>query len=379
MPIRYRSFLGIEPATNPIAVTSLEDTLLRSSRFTQETGIPHSQIVVSPAFFVPIPIYSPTENRRAWPVKPEAMWHPLMWLPDRLAAPVSVENPTTETSQRESAEEYGVRVCYELANSAPFLFAHKWWVRLEDYAGVPIHPYDKDETGADIVPDAIYDPSATYILRPADGRDTGTLLPIYNQAEGTWLDVPYLVGVDTQSRDGVERMRAWLVGMPDEALDSLNLDTYLLAGDRDPNWAMNRFYRLIDQSAIGGEVDGTLFMDTIIDTAHMSTLSDLSVWLEQAKSLMGEDLQDGRDYTSFTRENFTAYSGLPHGGKLFTEIDAAFQEALTESEPVETLTRIQGMFMDVARELATQAELYNLCLETLLRDTMIELLGLLHV
>jgi len=87
MPIRRFAFTrqsgGLYP--EPDLAVFLDHT----RAFLAQSGLSLTDVVASPVASVPVPDYqaSPgigSSRRRPWPVRAEFMWHPLMWLPDRL-------------------------------------------------------------------------------------------------------------------------------------------------------------------------------------------------------------------------------------------------------------------------------------------------------
>lgn len=79
----------------PLQVTATPvEPLLRLRQWMEATGMSIDDVVATPIVTTPIPLYPPAYPNagafggdwKRWPgVKPEAMWHPLMWLPPRVA------------------------------------------------------------------------------------------------------------------------------------------------------------------------------------------------------------------------------------------------------------------------------------------------------
>lgn len=151
----------------------------RLQQWMGETGMAPSEVWSTPLVSTPLPLYSEgiTDGRRRWAgLRAHVMWHPLMWLPPRLAEPYLL---VTEDGERpESMEEWAVRVALELTASG------------------------------------MYDP------------DTGG-----------WVDVLALHDIDIEASGQVERIAAWLYGAPDAELDQIDLDPYVTSSE-DPDWAV---------------------------------------------------------------------------------------------------------------------------------------------
>lgn len=118
-------------------------------------------------------------------VNPESLWHPLLWLPPRLASRFCWDEPDGTTSV-ETEEGWALRVALEL-----------------------------------------------------------TLASLYDVPSGTWLDVMAYVGIDLDSQAGLDRVRAWLSGGEDETLDNLDLTPDIEVED-DPEWALASASSMID-------------------------------------------------------------------------------------------------------------------------------------
>ena len=147
-------------APGPVAAALRFDSWLEFSGCTEQESL------LSPMSAVPLPIYPEqwAPGFRRWEgTRPSAMWHPLMWLPDRVAARYSL----TDSAGRavvESDDLWAVRVGYEL-----------------------------------------------------------TATGLYDEATGTWLDALSPAGIDTDTDAGLNRVDAWLGGVPDPDLDGLDL------------------------------------------------------------------------------------------------------------------------------------------------------------
>ncbi|MFC7879634.1 hypothetical protein [Isoptericola sp. NPDC057391] len=177
---------------------------------------PGEHLLLSPLSAVPLPMpWTVPAGRRRWPaLRPEAMWHPLLWLPRRLGTPRVLRDPAAGRTRGEAYDEWALRVVLELTESAPVTVEGGRWLLL-------------------------HDPAHGRHVRPADPGDDA-LVPLYDAHSGTWLDVLATVGLDVDDPADVARVRAWLDGEPDEALDRVDLDRHLRARGRDEAWALHR-------------------------------------------------------------------------------------------------------------------------------------------
>lgn len=366
---RRRQFLT-EPGMPPYIWQDASAYTMALHQFVEYTGIPVDQLFCSPAFLLPMPIYEPTKNRRPWPVKPEAMWHPLFWLPDRLAYPLKLQFDDTNPDL-EYPIDHGVRVFHELTYSAPFQMLGNYWIHLDKFAGTPIYPFARDDDGNELIPELVYSDEDVQVLRKADSGDN-QLIPMYDPETGTWLDVPSLVGVDLMTDEGVERMRAWLLGQPDEALDSINLDTYMRARDRDENWAATSLYRGFDGTLIGDEHDEIRYIDTIRGASESFIAATAASSGRAALEYWSSDNQEAQRLAAFTKDCLIDYLPMPRGNQvadLVWGVADRFEEGIS-SEDIGTLVEVADF---IARSSLPDAERFSLCTDTLRRDIAYEL------
>lgn len=168
------------------------ETAVRFTAYAGESGLPRPAVLSTPLCSMPLPIYTDFgtrddgKRRRRWEgTRPEYMWHPLMWLPPRVAGRYQLDDPRTGESRLEDDDLWAIRVAFELTASG------------------------------------LYDPIT-----------------------GTWFDVLHTVGIDIEEPADVARVERWLNGAADEDLDSIDLSGYL---DIDPsNWALETALALRD-------------------------------------------------------------------------------------------------------------------------------------
>ena len=165
----------------PLEVAS--STLRSAARYrtwAADTGIGAQWVTPQPLCCVPLPVYPAgwPAGRRRWPgLRPAMMWHPLLWLPERLATRYTLLDDAGGRSAVPD-DVWALRVCLELQASG-----------------------------------------------------------LYDADTGSWLDVLSLAGLDGDDPDTATRVAAWLDGRPDPVLDGLDLTEHV---DRpgDPDWAV---------------------------------------------------------------------------------------------------------------------------------------------
>ena len=165
----------------PLEVAS--STLRSAARYrtwAADTGIGAEWLTPQPLCCVPLPVYPAgwPAGRRRWPgLRPAMMWHPLLWLPERLATRYTLLDDTGGRST-EPDDVWALRVCLDVQASG-----------------------------------------------------------LYDADTGSWLDVLSLAGLDGDDPDTATRVAAWLDGRPDPVLDGLDLTEHV---DRpgDPDWAV---------------------------------------------------------------------------------------------------------------------------------------------
>lgn len=145
-----------------------------------DTGIDPVWMRPNPLCCVPLPLYPENwpPGLRRWPrARGAMMWHPPLWLPDRLATRYLLDDDGVCTPEPDDV--WCLRVCLEL-----------------QAAGL----YDTDT--------------------------------------GTWVDVLSLAGLNGNDPDTAGRVERWLAGTPDPPLDRLDLTEHVdRPGDLD--WALH--------------------------------------------------------------------------------------------------------------------------------------------
>jgi hypothetical protein len=186
--------------------------------FSELTGIGNEGLMASRMCPLPIPINgarpaTPTvfshpiqgrqqalhyPGRRVAGIRADAMWHPFLWLPPRLANRQSFQVD----------DSGGVTRITRRSNN--------------------INPNLKVFTESDDV----------WVIRVVLEVSASGL---YDMESGTWLDILSMLDIDTMTDDGVDRVQRWLDGAEDADLDLLDTGLELehhVTNDDNPNWAL---------------------------------------------------------------------------------------------------------------------------------------------
>lgn len=129
-----RPFL-LEPGESPLLMSSALDVMVRRREFRDASGIPEESIYSDPVSAMPLPIYPPRfpDGRRRWEgVRPEFMWHPLMWLPYNLQAHFADGDYT------EPDDVWAVRVLVELADAGLYDAETGTWLDVLSTVGIDV-------------------------------------------------------------------------------------------------------------------------------------------------------------------------------------------------------------------------------------------------
>lgn len=285
MPLRRHHF-GSSSDPHPLFPEStINHSVLTATEFLFRTNLSPRECVIHPNLAIPVPMVTPG-NERHKEVPASMMWHPLFWLPKRLR-----EGLTYVTEEGEVAEnnlQWAIRVLIEMQFAGPFRLGDLWWVHVSSIDGVPLQAFPLGEDGHVQFPDTVYDSENLRLLRPATSADAELYSP-YNIDDATWLDVPYLVGVDVFTPEGEQRMRAWQNGASDPDLDSLDLDRFITAEGRDPMWAVEYVTRRYDSELLDGVDTLTTFTEDALNAGQYmlaaSTMGTLAV--------QGDELDQG--------------------------------------------------------------------------------------
>lgn len=178
-PVIRRPML-LEAGEPLIVARSPVETAIRFGQWLEVSGMPPDALVMTNMSPIPLPAYPETwpGNQRRWKgTRAEIMWHPLMWLPRRVAHRYMIDDPDGGPARLESDEEWSVRVGLELVTAG-----------------------------------------------------------LYEEATGGWVDILALAGIDAEDPEQIERVAGWLNGTPDEVLDHIDIGP-LFDYEDDPDWA----------------------------------------------------------------------------------------------------------------------------------------------
>lgn len=211
-------------------------TVDRVSKWREETNLPDERIITGTLCVVPLPLYvAVPEGARQFPeVKPEALWHPLFWLPPRLARRYNMPDGKGGYAP-ETDQLWGLRIALEMVASG------------------------------------LYTP------------------------EGGWVDLMAQVGLDTTNDVDLARLEEWQAGAPDELLDSIDLEPLMYKGDgpdavltssvgmleplTEQQWAMvsNNLLMTLWDAADDPQVSFEQLVDTtiLVATLALSSLIDV--------------------------------------------------------------------------------------------------------
>ena len=169
---------ALAPGTPLLLDEEVLGSVPRAREFSEFSGIALRDLLVTPVVSHALPLYNfAADGRRRWEgVKPEAMWHPLLWLPSRLAGRYSYADASGQ-KVAESDEIWAIRVAVELQTSG-----------------------------------------------------------IYDVETGTWVDVLALIGLDADDEMDMLRVQDWLDGAPDADLDAFSFAEYLTI--QPQTWAL---------------------------------------------------------------------------------------------------------------------------------------------
>lgn len=201
--VKYRNATReATPGEALILPTSPVDRMVQGQQFISSLGLDLVGMVDSPLVTLPIPRYdepAPTpvdvdseldepddpasdeqetsDSAHPWAkVRPEMMWHPLLWLPPRLRERYAYQDDAAPVY--ETDDQWAIRVMTEMS---------------------------------------------------ARG--------MYDVDSGEWVDVLSMVDVDVDDNEDWMRVSEWLLGIPDDEIDGIDLEKVLYHED-DPDWAI---------------------------------------------------------------------------------------------------------------------------------------------
>lgn len=171
---RRRPFLT-EPGLPLLLPTDAAGLTYAFHEFLEQTRMAPELAVVTPLVTIPLPQLNKSAGPQGWQedLNPAVMWHPLFWLPERVALRYRYD----DADGIETDQEWAVRVALECSASG------------------------------------LFDPE-----------------------DGTWYDPLSAVGLDIDDPAVQDRVAAWLAGQDDDVLNNIDL-TDILTHEDDPHWA----------------------------------------------------------------------------------------------------------------------------------------------
>lgn len=213
MELKRRQLLT-EPGDTLLLSKSSLESFSRFAVWQEATGMRPEDFSSNALCAVPIPYYRPTApgQRRFANVNPTALWHPLFWLPERLAGEYRLATGPNGEMEPESPAVHSARIAMELTNSG------------------------------------LYDPET-----------------------GGWVDILDSVGISVDNPADVQRIAAWQAGRPDPILDSIDLDPYLRLPNERVTWALESVLTLIETLT---KAQWAILADSLIDLINDAAQPD---------------------------------------------------------------------------------------------------------
>lgn len=220
MDVKRRRMLT-EPGDTLLLSKSSMDTAYRFSEWQEITGLTPNRFTADPVCSVPLPIYTQVApgTRQFANVRPEVLWHPLFWLPPRLAGRYNLPSGSDGALTVESTTMWSIRVALELTASG-----------------------------------------------------------LYSIEDG-WIDVLATVGIDVDNEADLARVQEWQAGGVDDLLDSIDLDLYLKL-EKTPNWALQSAMALVDPAT---HAQWAILADSLMEILTESYDPELDTPLQEVR------------------------------------------------------------------------------------------------
>jgi len=317
------------------------------TRYRAQMGLDPDQIIIVPGVDTPLFLGHVADHfRDKWPgLNPKMAWHPLLWLPQELLYTRDIEEDgaVREMSQMEWAANIAMNC--EMLRGCEF----------DDYSLIPKwelktplvkRKRDKDNFGEDIPHYEEYDyivEDDVFYRRKKPGENMP--IPLYNNLDGSWLDVLSLVNIDVFTPEGEARVDRWLKGANDPDLDNLSIAPLLAIDGLDPAWAIKLLSRPC-LMAPGELIDETTptYGQMIERAGAYPIANDAIQAFNQASKVMGSDLESakrvieswagvidfycspGPEFSSLVSRTITGIDGAASAEQL-EEVIAPFKDA----------------------------------------------------
>ena len=280
-------------------------SIMRLDLWQKATGLSFDDLIVTPLNSMPLPAYAASyDGPRRWSrVHPSVLWHPLFWLPDRMASRYQLTDEEDGSTETESHRLWSVRIGLELTASG-----------------------------------------------------------LYDQISGTWLDVLDIYGIDSDDPDDQERIRRWLAGGPDDILDSVDLAP-IIDDTEDPDWAIEIAQADMEGIAI---IAWAMMSDAMLDfvadlevrhesgDVDLEEALDVSAMITEMVQANTHDFPDDEDPSGHSEAEAQFWADLGAQLALAESVD----EIMDEGVPViiDRLEAIHQAFWPMANALAAREQ-----------------------
>lgn len=122
MGVQYRQLI-LDRGDELLLNDDVVEAGLRVHALAEATGIPADEFVFCPLVATPVPIYR--RGQRFSTAKPEALWHPLLWLPESVGLRLRLRQPDG-SAVVENDTQWLTRVALELQHSGLYSTEHGW-------------------------------------------------------------------------------------------------------------------------------------------------------------------------------------------------------------------------------------------------------------
>lgn len=267
------------------------------TRYRATMGLNPEQIHLVPGVNTPLFLAHAADHfRDKWPgLNPKMAWHPLLWLPDEILYTRDIDDGNGIRQMSEMEWAASIALHCEMLRGCEY----------DEYTLVPIwdintplvqRQRDKDNFGVHIphYEQYDYDVEADVFFRR---KNPGEKMPIalYNNLDGSWLDVLSLIGIDVFSPGGEARVSAWLKGASDPQLDGFSIAPLLHLDGRADTWALNMLSRPMLKKVGEDIIDQTpRYVDMIERSGAFPIVNDAAKAFISSKEKAEQNLAAGK-------------------------------------------------------------------------------------